>query len=391
MFVDDEERILQGLSRTLYVLTDDWEMTFVASASEALQELEKSEFDVIVADMRMPKMDGAELLQRVHSDYPGIVRIVLSGHAELKSTMRAAAIAHQFLTKPCDADTIHHVVERACGLQTILESPALRGLVGGIERLPSRPAVYQKLCEAATQVNIGANELARIVEQDVALTAKLLQLVNSSFFGLKRDIKSIEHACTYLGTTMLRNLALSASIFAAGSDSIGGLSLDEEQRHAWLTASLASSIVDDRQLRDEAFLAGMLHDVGKLVLARAQADQYETLLSNRGSQRLDEAEIEYFGASHAEVGGYLLGLWGLDYAILEAVVHHHRPSRIETPRHDLAASVHIATALADGALHPGTLASDLLDREFVDRIGVAHRIDEWMELAMARANQTQES
>ena len=386
LFVDDEERILQGLARTLHVLADDWQMTFVATGGNALVELREAKYDVIVTDMRMPQIDGAQLLKQVYLEHPEVVRIVLSGHGELQSTMKAAAIAHQFLTKPCDADTIYHVIERACQLREILNSDGLRSLVGRIEHLPSRPTVYQRLCEAIAHESTTSVELARIVEQDIALTAKLLQLVNSSFFGLAREIRNVEHACAYLGTEMLRNLALSASIFEASSDRIGGLSLDSEQRQAWLTASLARSMIEDRKRRDEAFLAGMLHDVGKLVLARAEPELYENLLSSCSGHSLTADEVATFGASHAEVGGYLLGLWGLEYSVVEAVVHHHQPERLQNPRFDLSTSVYIAAILAEAALSGKDNLAEQLDHAFIQRMGVAHRIDEWSALARARAS-----
>ncbi len=113
LFVDDELNVLEGLRTRLHRQRSKWEMVFVQSGREALERLAQGDVDVLVTDMRMPEMDGVTLLKRAQEEYPRVVRIVLSGHAELEAALRAIHVAHQFLSKPCEAGVIENVVERA--------------------------------------------------------------------------------------------------------------------------------------------------------------------------------------------------------------------------------------------------------------------------------------
>ena len=106
LFVDDEPRISEGIERMFFHLADEWDITCVDSGPAALQELEDDPYDVIVTDMRMPEMDGAVLLAEVQKRAPGVVRIILSGQADLEETMRAVPLAHQYLAKPCRPEVL---------------------------------------------------------------------------------------------------------------------------------------------------------------------------------------------------------------------------------------------------------------------------------------------
>src|SRR5919109_3195906 len=120
LFVDDEVKVLQGLGRMLRGMRHEWDMTFVDDPRQAVELLPQKSFDAIVVDMRMPQMDGAELLAKAKELKPGMARIVLSGHAERESALRSVGLAHQFLSKPCDADTLRTTVSRACELRKAL-------------------------------------------------------------------------------------------------------------------------------------------------------------------------------------------------------------------------------------------------------------------------------
>jgi HD-like signal output (HDOD) protein len=192
-----------------------------------------------------------------------------------------------------------------------------------------------------------------IIESDVAMTAKILQLVNSPFFRTAQRITSIRTAIAYLGLATIRNLALSAHVFAESNADVGAPSLQE---HAMAVAVLASRIVTDRSLADDAFAAGMLHDVGKLVLAEHDLLYAKEILDrvDPGGPPVHLMERERFGVSHAQVGGYLLGLWGIPERVVEAVTVHHEPINAEPPAIRVREAVHIANALcgADPTVGP---------------------------------------
>ena len=145
LFVDDEQKVLDGLQRMLYPMRNEWRMAFVTSGREALERLAQSEYDVLVTDLRMPEMSGLDLLAKVVSLYPQVVRMVLSGVADQEIAVRSATLAHQYLVKPCDAATLRATVGRAFSLRVMLDDPVLKQLISSLHSLPSVPSVYLRL------------------------------------------------------------------------------------------------------------------------------------------------------------------------------------------------------------------------------------------------------
>jgi HD-like signal output (HDOD) protein len=398
LFVDDEIRVLDGLRRLLRTQRHEWDMRFAAGGDAALAELEQARFDVIVTDMRMPGIDGASLLQLVQQRYPHTVRIVLSGHMEPESVLRAASVTHQYLTKPCDPQLLVQAVERACALKALLDHEVLRTAVGKMSSLPSAPRIYSALTMALADPNVSLAEVVRIVEQDVAMCANCLHLVNSAFFGLAQRITDIHQAVSYLGTNTLRSLVLSTEVFRAlkGDPRRSGWHDGQLRRHAHLVASVAAQLVPDRRQAHDAFAAALLHDIGKLVLAAELPDWYERAEARARADgtALHEAEGQLYGVSHAEVGAYLLGLWGLPHTLVEAVAYHHAPRRVHrgpgASRLDVVGAVHIADALVHeqeaGEAEAGADAASLnptIDLEYLEWIGGADRLPAWRAAAAA--------
>jgi HD-like signal output (HDOD) protein/CheY-like chemotaxis protein len=385
LFVDDEVGVLQGLERMLFEMTDSWEMIFVDSADKALDRLSDSAFDVIVSDMRMPGMDGATLLAHVHNEHPNVVRIILTGHSEMEATLRAMPVAHSFLTKPCKPGVLEDVVRRSCALQALLQADDLRTLVGGVAGLPVKPEVYSRLTEAIADPHIEMTQLARIVSRDVGLASKVLHLTNSAFFGSRRSFVSVEQAVTFIGIRMLRKVVLSAEVFAAFSpkQSLGGLSLDMEQKHGLACAGIARRIAPDPETAEYAFLGGMLHDVGKLVLAtRAPKTMRQLNKSKKPGQSVPPAiEDEVAGTNHGRIGAYLLGLWGLEYPLVEAVAYHHDPATAGSCSFDLPTIVHVADALAHEIENErsGRKLEVGMDIAHLERVGMRGKLDSWRE------------
>jgi HD-like signal output (HDOD) protein len=392
LFVDDEGQVLDGLRASLRKKRTEWDMSFAESGEAALARLRSRPFDVIVSDMRMPGMDGAELLSKVRAEFPNVIRIILSGHSERESVMRALPVCHQFLAKPCDGPVLRDVIERACGLHRLLESEALRRVVGSTEKLPSLPRVYWALTQAMSNPNVSPKEIAQLVHQDPAMCAKLLQLVNSSYFGLARRVASVEQAIVYLGFELVRNLSITAHIFSAAEamPAVAGLSFESLQEHGVLTAAVARKIAPDARSADDAFTAGLLHDVGKVILTTAVPDRVAELiaLSRKSGQPMHVTELQVLGVTHAEVGAYLLGLWGLPVPIVEAVAYHHDPTSVPHTTLDSLAIVHIADALVAGQFPSvaGAAPAPALDMAYLEALGVAGELPRWSALASAIVN-----
>jgi HD-like signal output (HDOD) protein len=379
LFVDDEQNVLDGLRNMLRRQRHVWDMVFARGAQAALVELEKAPFDVVVSDMRMPVTNGAALLQTVKQRYPSVARIILSGYVEHEAVVGALPVAHQFLSKPCDPETLRIVVERACELQALLTDEAIRSVVGRLDTLPSVPRTYWELRRVVDEPNVSAGDIASIVEKDPAMSVKILQLVNSAYFGLARRMTSVRHAVSYLGIELLKGLALTAHVFATMEASrVEGFSLDQLQRNSLLTAQLARQLPADSKRAEEAFTAALVHDIGKIVVAVVLPDRFsEIVRTARATGRsFHVVERELLGVTHAEIGAYLLGVWGLPFTIVEAVAYHHRPSSmVSSELCDVLAAVHVADALVDkDAAAP---VDDKLDIAFLERAGLADRLPIW--------------
>lgn len=381
LFVDDEPQVLGGLRRMLRPRVDEWEMSFADSGDAALATLASAPFDVIVTDMRMPGMDGATLLEQVRDRWPDVVRIVLSGHSEPTMAMRSARVAHQFLTKPCDAAQLTSTVERACTVQGELRSPQLRQVVGEISTLPSPPDVAVRLQELLATSEPSLDAVAALVATDPALSAKILQLVNSAFFGLGQRLTSVRDAVSYLGINVLSKLALALSAFdAVGGGAVPGSFLLAEQAHALRHAGLVRDLLPDGPLAHDAFIVGLLHDIGILVLVSGLPDEHRRarhLAIDEGLE-LSEAERHVFGTSHAEVGAHLMSLWGLPVEIVEAVAMHHRAPELPHRSLDLLHAAHVAEALeSEASARPrlGGRAMAPLDPDYVEALGLTDAVE----------------
>jgi len=383
LFVDDEPLVLQGLARMLYPLRSEWQMTFVTSGSQALEAMKTTAFDVLVTDMRMPVISGSMLLAEVSNRYPDVIRIVLSGMCDREEALSSVAGVHQFLAKPCNADLLKKTVERALAVKNELAKSALKNFISRISCLPSPPSLYNSLIEATQDPRTSAMRLGSIISQDMAMTTKVLQIVNSPLFGIRRQILSPADACVFLGTDTIQTLVLSLGVFSQFHTK-GRFRAEDLQAHSMQTANLASRIAKLQQLPkelvDQSFLAGMLHDVGKLVMAvNCPADYDRCLLTGEAGVRpIHDIESEMFGVNHADAGMYLLRLWNLPDIVTATVALHHVPS--QSPDRSLGplAIVHAANILVR---NPQGDANSGLDLEYLAAVGATSGLQQWRELA----------
>lgn len=362
LFVDDDPKVLEALQHLLRRQRRPWELVFAEGGERALDLLQREPFDVVVSDIQMPRVDGAAVLQAAKQLQPQAVRIVLSGIGEQQSTLRSVAVAHQFLTKPCDAQVLDATLERACCLREMIRDPELQRILGRVQKLPTMPGTWARLKKVMDSPTSNASQVAAVMRQDVAICARILQLVNSPFFGPARRISALEDAVTYLGNNLIRNLVFSLELFSVGPSS-AWFSMDVMRRHTLLAASIARRIVPERRMADEAFFAAMLHDVGLLVLAdQPSAAQDPTL--------------------HPRIGAYLLSLWGMDGAIVATVQHHHTPAEVAgPPRLTVSSVVHVADVLAARKVPFDGCSLVDFDMGYLDQLGVTDRLPAWEAVA----------
>jgi putative nucleotidyltransferase with HDIG domain len=331
LFVDDEPLVLEGLRRMLRSVRNEWRMAFVQGAQAALEELGRQSYQVVVTDMRMPELDGAALLERIRERHPGIARIVLTGQTDREGAIRSVGCAHRFLMKPAEADAIKQTIERACQLRELMRNDSVVRVATALGKLPSLPEIFLELQEELDGDSPSPKRIAAIVGKDIAMTAKILQLVNSAFFGIPRRASTIEQAVTLLGTETIKALVLSNAAFTAFARRADP-SLAALWEHSVEVGALARAITreekSDGMAGEEALQAGILHDLGKLVLATSLPEEHAAAHTLAVEQRLslDRAETEVLGCNHAQIGAYVLGLWGLPDGIVEAVAYHHDPA-----------------------------------------------------------------
>ncbi len=375
LFVDDEPAILAGLQNLLYKDRKRWDMVFAMGGQLGLDEIRKQPFDIVVSDMRMPGIDGATLLNVIKDEYPGTVRIMLSGHADREAIVRALPALHQLLSKPCDAATLRGAIERSIDGADIDRDTKIRHLVGGVDKLPTPPDIFFNLSKLMQSSTTSVADVAKVVTCDPALSAKLLQLVNSAYFGTGQSTTSIEQAVALLGTDRLRYIALTASVFAA-PETPCAFSLEDLQHTSMQAAVLARSFAEPA-LRDEAFASTLLHDVGHVVLAQCRGPEFQIFRDRiNAGDRMVDIEHDLFGVSHAEVGARLLAIWGLPTAIVDVVHFHHDPARAPEARKKLACIVHVADAIAHAS--GGTPTLDLASLALA---GCADLVPGWLALA----------
>jgi putative nucleotidyltransferase with HDIG domain len=352
LFVDDEHNILDGLRRMLHQFRNEWEMVFVPGGAEALAELEASPFDVVITDMRMPMMNGVELLAEIKKSRPHITRIILSGHSEQAMIYEAVGLAHQFLAKPCDPGALRAIITRACVLRELMVNESLKATVAKMSAIPSAPDIYAEMIAALQGPNASIQRVGEVISEDPGMSAKVLQLVNSAFFGLPCHISSPSRAVGLLGMDTIKALALAIQVFEQFDEKgVSRAVLDALWSHSMnvgaFSREIAKSLKLDEKKTADAFTGGLLHDVGKLIFVANFPEKHAEIdrrLRETGGSRI-AAEIELIGVSHAVAGAYLMGLWGLPDTLIEAIVYHHDPIQCAVQEFSALTIVHAANEI----------------------------------------------
>ena len=386
LFVDDEAPVLNILSVAMRSMAREWETHFTDNGTNALKLVAEQPFDVIVSDMRMPGMNGAQLLNQVMREHPHTVRIILSGYSDLREAMSCVGIAHQFLHKPCNLADLKNCIRRVTQMGAKLDNDDLLALAARLSSLPSAPDLYLQMIEALESPDATTQRIAEIASKDPALSAKLLQLSNSAFFGFGREVCTVEEAVQQLGVSIIQSLALAVPMFAHfDPQKCPSFPLEQIWHHSEQTGLYARWIaregLGDAQVAEQAFAAGVLHDISKLILADQLPGEYSTVLAQSKSLKspLFDVERRILGATHADIGAYLLTLWGLPLPLVEGVAYHHEPQLFSEKSFSLIGAVHIANILErEHADHDHVIISEI-NADYLATTGVANKLDSWRE------------
>lgn len=360
LFVDDEAKILQGLKRSLRPLRNEWDVDFAVGGAEALSALETQPADVVVSDMRMPGMSGAALLDKVQESFPGTARLVLSGQCEEDNVYRLTRNSHQFFSKPCDAERLTEAIRRILTLRDRVTSQSCRTPAAGAAILPSDPEVEAALRVALAAPEPALPELSGIIAKDPGLAAKLLQLASSAYFGTGSAVASLTQALQRIGVDTLKRLVQDEELPRPLAGNAEAAAIWERARQR---ARLARHIGRSEELAESAVelagLAALLLDAGDLLLVTES-------VADCGAE---------CRAQRAALSGYLLGLWGLPQALVDAVAYQDEPAAAPKPEDRLLAVVHAVRHLAASG------GSEAVDDGYLAGLGLDQRLPVWAGVA----------
>ncbi|HEY3914393.1 MAG TPA: HDOD domain-containing protein [Verrucomicrobiae bacterium] len=345
---------LEAFQHALSELGDGWSCIFCSNGEEALGALGARSFDAIVASLRMEGMNGGVLLHLAASRFPRVLRFVVGDLSDQELVINCIGAPHQFISSPWRAEDILAIIQRSLALDAWLSNDRLRAFAPRLGRLPGVPATYFEVLKKVESTNVSIESVAEIIARDPALTARLLQMANSPACGLSQKVTSPIEAVSVLGLDALRSLVLCLQLFNhSPSGGMPCISLDSIWRRSFIVGNLAGKIAfqqtSDARTAGDAFTAGLLHKVGQIILATNLSHEYSAVVAAAREKKhhLHEEELAQLGVTSDQVGGYLLGLWGLPLPLVEAVALHHSPTLAGTQEFSLLTAVHVAAALAE--------------------------------------------
>lgn len=344
LFVDDEKAILKSL-QSLFK-GHNYKLYVAQNGKQALNIMSENDIEMVVSDMGMPQMNGHKLLKEVQFLYPKTIRIILGGFSEEKVIYKAVldGSAKIYLLKPWEPLQMLDVISHLFEFKDMLASRNMLDFIDKIDQLPAVTDIYTKLC-ALIENEASTAEMAAVIEEDPAISAKILQLINSAFFNKK--IGSVKQAVIYLGLNVIKDLVLSTSIF----NYVAAVSTPYFNEFFSQQAILTNKILEliykaflKKKLPENFMTAGLLHDIGMVMLQQHFSNTYTNAFKESSLQGRPfyVAESEMFAITHQEIGGYLLEWWGIPYPIVESSLYHHDPLGGYTVNRDLVCAVHLA-------------------------------------------------
>jgi HD-like signal output (HDOD) protein/CheY-like chemotaxis protein len=346
--VSDKADVQKRCKAVFEPLASFWELSFATSLKTAMYWLDNNNFDLVIVDVRMPNREGLALLNAIMRGTPSVNRVALADETGEQYLKNTTDLVHQsVLVRMIDTHLLP-AVKRAFTISDICESDEIRKLVLEIKRLPSLPTIYSELLHILNDDDASVSKVGKLISQDIAMTAKVLALVNSAFFGLCRRVYTVEEAAVYIGMEPLKTLVLSYQAFAAlSAEGIPKRYIEELWKHSVTVASfarcIASSETNDKNEINIAFTAGMMHDIGRLVLMDNLTERYRRYLECLTHDDIPEIKLEklIFGATHQEIGALLLRKWGLPNTIVDPILFHHDPLK---SGHDFSPTIAVAVA-----------------------------------------------
>jgi HD-like signal output (HDOD) protein len=385
LFVDDEKQILKALRRLFF--NTEFNCFFAEGGKEALVILKNYDINLIVSDIRMPEMDGFELLKKVKQHYPKVIRIALSGYSNRDEVVNAIEknLAKLYLYKPWENSELLSIVRRTFELEDILSNHELLKYINNLESLPTVPTLYRKINEMLVN-NQSIDKITNEIERDQSLASKILKVANSAFYEAKTG--SVKQAVMYIGLINVKSIVVSNSIFQMTDVN----NVERLWKHAILTNKMAGYIYKKilfKKIPSEYSTAGLLHDIGRVIIMNYASDvdaKINTLLNNNVIDLSDRIKYEnkLIGFDHAKIGGYLLNWWGIPLPIVEAALFHHDPLNQIIMNKEIVAVIYLANIISWKIMEP-KMKYDIIDDRVIESLNIPKdkfykKIDEFIEL-----------
>ncbi len=388
LFASADQGFLSQLGHSIKHLALEWDLSTATSQAEVLELAGQGAIDAIICDGQIGEISGAELLNELIKVQPKTVRFMRCAPTERDLIKKCTGQAPRIISPDFDAATLESNVKTAFRLEGMLAHEPIKRLVSQMHKLPSLPELYSQISAELNSPSCSMEFVAKLIAKDPVMTAKILQVVNSAFFALSRQITSPVEAVMFLGGERTKSLVLVAHVFTQFEKSkCPGFSLDQLWQHSMATGTQARVIAHgetkNTKMADMAFTAGLLHDVGKLLLAGNVPEQYGRVVSVIADKNctVREAEQEIFATTHCQLGAALLAIWGLPLPLIDAVAYHHEPGNSEDQKFTVLTAVHASNALAYEKKHgPAAVLGCTLDQEYIARLGLAHRRNIWREV-----------
>ena len=371
----------------------EWEVAHARNPAEARAIAAKQPIDVALLSATMPDTDPVAVAEDLTKVHKKVSIFVLAPDAETGGGLAYASGRFQWLTKPCDPDTLISAIERMAALVSWLTNNTTIDLVAGLHSLPTIPSNYQGVIRAIHSPHSSVQDIAAAVEKDMGITSRVLQVANSAYYGYSKKITSPMEASMLLGIDTLKSLVRYTHVLNNFPQTPATNAVfDQVWRHSAGVAAVARKIVlshtKDETQGDEAFTAALLHDIGKVVLTSLKPDEYKAVIRQAAETNtpLHSVERIKLKTTHAETGAYLLSLWGIPFSILEAVAWHHYPRECKDKKFSALTAVHVANV----AEHRRQQVDEnktipTLDELYLKEIGVWEEAQEWVKFRPDRA------
>ena len=372
LLIDPSPNLAQRVLTALDYLDEPWQI-HPAADPHAIDGLMTSQaMDVVLCGVE-PMSAALGLLALVQRRHPAALRIVIAKDADYRAARESSKVAHQCIRRTVDPAALAYEIGRVIALQRRIGTPEVLRFAGGLRRIPTMPSIYQQLRAIVSRPDFSLAQVTRTISQDAGIAARVLRLVNSAYFGLRSRVSTLDRAVSLLGAKTVSSLVFGLTVSDQFNTTgpAGQIVRSEWNRSlavAMGAGSIARAATRDTEAADAAYLAGLFHNVGRMVLADNLGARYAGVSWPVRRADIVASERKLFSLGHPEVGALLLANWALSDDLVDAVAFSLDPSSTVAGGFAPLAAVHVAAAFNDDAP---------VDMEFLDRAGCSEHLGDW--------------